>query len=422
MIKKLSVKNFKSIEDLEINCRKINLFIGEPNTGKSNILEALGLLSWYSHWRQDVHLREYVRFQEMQNLFYDNSLDRPVSIKTVEGDLEPSRKSLVERGIQIQFRSEEEAFSFSLSIGDSSHSSLTLDYSGRPPDGFSISDSNFSFVKFYRFERQDVFQGRESSFLMPPHGSNMFTVVMGSKKLRASMARFFNDLGFRLVLRPQARAFESQKQMEDESVDVVFNYPYVSISDTLQRVVFYSIAIESNRNATLILEEPESHAFPYYTKFLGEKIALDESNQYFIATHNPYLLLSILEKAPKNDVSVFITYFRDYQTRVKCLDDEETSELMSYDPFANLDIFVEPLYQIWSDLLKNIKKKRLPALHAFLTEASPMSIEDSSFVIYFDPKFTLHREHVQEAKSKKVIEAELSELMGRPMSLKIIEE
>ncbi len=41
MIEKLAIKNFKSIKELDIDCRRINLFIGEPNTGKSNILEAL---------------------------------------------------------------------------------------------------------------------------------------------------------------------------------------------------------------------------------------------------------------------------------------------------------------------------------------------------------------------------------------------
>ena len=70
MIKKLSVKNFKSIKELGIECRRINLFIGEPNTGKSNILETLGLLSWCGH---DNHLTEYVRFQNMQEFFYDGS-------------------------------------------------------------------------------------------------------------------------------------------------------------------------------------------------------------------------------------------------------------------------------------------------------------------------------------------------------------
>jgi AAA15 family ATPase/GTPase len=174
---------------------------------------------------------------------------------------------------------------------------------------------------------------------MPPHGANLFAVVMGSQKLRKTVARFFKDFGFRLVLKPQERTFEIQKQIEEE--DMVFSYPYILTSDTLQRIIFHVIAIESNENSTLIFEEPEAHAFPYYTGFLGERIAFDKKNQYFITTHNPYLLLSILEKTHKDNVNVCITYFRDYQTKVKCLNDEEVSELMVYDPFANLDYFID---------------------------------------------------------------------------------
>ena len=71
MITKLSIKNFKSIKELDIDCARVNLFIGEPNTGKSSILEALGLLSWSAD--TDFNLGDYVRFEYMENLFYDNS-------------------------------------------------------------------------------------------------------------------------------------------------------------------------------------------------------------------------------------------------------------------------------------------------------------------------------------------------------------
>ena len=74
MITKLSVSNFKSVRRLDIDCKKVNLFIGEPNTGKSNILEALALLSWCAH-PQESPLAGYVRFESTQNLFFDQLLD-----------------------------------------------------------------------------------------------------------------------------------------------------------------------------------------------------------------------------------------------------------------------------------------------------------------------------------------------------------
>ncbi|MFC1719208.1 DNA polymerase III subunit gamma/tau [Candidatus Poribacteria bacterium] len=79
----------------------------------------------------------------------------------------------------------------------------------------------------------------------------------------------------------------------------------------------------------------------------------------------------------------------------------------------------DPLRSTWFKLLKTIKERRLPALHAFLIEATPASISDDSLVIDFDPKFNLHREHVQEAESKKIIEEELSKLMEKSMKLKV---
>ncbi len=335
MIHKLSVKNFKSIKQLEIDCRRINLFIGEPNAGKSNILETLGLLSRGGH--STGSLNDYVRFQYAHNLFYDGLTDEAVEIE-IESDYI--------KGARLRYSNERLTVIFKISESEQKGTDSVvlgiwqLDSSGK---GSQEHFSDLSFIKYYTFEKQSDFQGKESFSLMPPHGSNMFTLVSENRKLKASMARFFKDFGFKLVFRTHENAFEFQKQIEDEDMDSIIQYPYILASDTMQRMIFYTIAIESNENSALIFEEPESHTFPYYTGQLGERIAFDEKNQYFIATHNPYFFLSVLEKVPKDDVNVFITYFQDYQTKVKCLDDEEKSKIMVYDPFANLDYFLGSL-------------------------------------------------------------------------------
>jgi len=45
MIKKIHIQNFKSIYDLELEVGRVNLFIGENGSGKSNLLEALVFVS-----------------------------------------------------------------------------------------------------------------------------------------------------------------------------------------------------------------------------------------------------------------------------------------------------------------------------------------------------------------------------------------
>jgi predicted ATPase len=96
----------------------------------------------------------------------------------------------------------------------------------------------------------------------------------------------------------------------------------------------------------IAIEEPETHMFPFYVKCLAEKIAQgNKGNQYFVSTHNPYFLISLLEKAPKKDVNVFVTFTERNETRVRMLTDEQKEEIlnMDVDVFFNLDKFWEEL-------------------------------------------------------------------------------
>ncbi|MGD2094975.1 MAG: AAA family ATPase [Phycisphaerales bacterium] len=324
MITKLSVSNFKSVRQLDIECKKVNLFIGEPNTGKSNILEALALLSWCGQSGQEP-LRNYVRFELMQYLFYDGLVaDQSVEIRISTKKIDPT-------GIRVTFNTDHyevrkwEGNSAIRKMDDRGHRLIATAF-GHTRD-----------IKFFRFRNLPKHTDGTPGALKPPDGSNLFSVVFGSENLRETMKEFFRKYGLRLVLKPQEKIFELQKQTDD----LVFSYPYVLASDTLRRIIFYTVAIASNKDSVLVFEEPESNAFPYYTKYLGERIALDKTNQFFIATHNPYLLSAIIEKTRKKDVQVFITYFKDFQTRVKPLMPNQVAELMEADPFFNMDRFIE---------------------------------------------------------------------------------
>jgi hypothetical protein len=99
--------------------------------------------------------------------------------------------------------------------------------------------------------------------------------------------------------------------------------------------------MESNKNSTLVFDNPLATASPDYAKHFGERIAFDDSNQYFISTHNLYLLTAILEKTSRDSVNLFITYLKNYDTRVRKLKNEEISVLLDSDPFFNANYFLE---------------------------------------------------------------------------------
>ena len=79
----LCVKNFKSVENLEIGLSRINIFIGEPATGKSNILECIGLLSFLYLNSIDVPLplNYFVRLRDLADMFFVRDTTRSISIE-----------------------------------------------------------------------------------------------------------------------------------------------------------------------------------------------------------------------------------------------------------------------------------------------------------------------------------------------------
>ena len=332
MITQLKIERFKSIRQLSIECRRVNLFIGEPNTGKSNILEAFGLVSWCASSDPNRKLKEFVRFQQLQNIFYDNLTDEPLRI-SFQG--KPLGKVIVEfERDQFNFFTGEDAVEGRGALR-SKNPFARLNYQGDGHKTQQVQEAQP--IKFYRFKELEKFDDNDPGALLPPDGRNLFSVVYGSKAMREWVGELFRPYGLAVVMKPHERTIELQKQQDG----VVTAYSYAMASDTLQRMLFYHAAMQSNKDAVLIFEEPEAHVFPFNTKHLGERIALDASNQYFIATHNLYLLTAVLEKANPNDVAIFATRYRNFETEVIPLNQDQLSRLLEADPFLGLESVLE---------------------------------------------------------------------------------
>ncbi len=324
MIKSLQIQNFKSIKNLQLDCRRINLLIGKPNVGKSNILEAIGLFSipYFGN-----NLKNGIRLEDMSNLFYDGEIGEKVVIEADNLLLSVEHTGASFLAAAKEKSSNQQGFRWEYG------------YSGQRIEALPGPAEAWQAIKFYKFKILETFPRKDPSFLYPPYGDNLLTILMTHPELKAKAADLLNEFGLRLVFQPQENRIAVQKDIED----IVIQFPYSMVSDTLQRLIFYVTAVGSNKESTLLFEEPESHSFPYYTKFLAESFALDNSNQYFISTHNPYLLTSILEKTPLKETAVFMVSFKDYQSKVKSLSEDQISELVSLEAnaFFNLEKFVE---------------------------------------------------------------------------------
>lgn len=329
MIKNLQINNFKSIKKLEMNCKKVNLIIGKPNTGKSNILESLSLISHINYG----NLREFVRFEDLSNLFYNENLENNVLI------------SFNDSLLLIQFYHDSEKFNliysngFNPKITENEGKVISqYNYDGGVVESTLRPDS-LKIFKSYKFSPLKKFKGKNSDFLRPHSGSNLLTLLKNNKSLLDLVNDVFSLFGFKILFDPRALSIRAVKEYEGMFIAL----PYFLVSDTLQRMIFYLMAINSNKNSILIFEEPEAHAFPFYTKMLAENIALDENNnQYFLTTHNPYLFNSILQKTPQNELAIFIAYMEGYETKIKQLNIEEIKDIAKFqtDVFFNIDQFL----------------------------------------------------------------------------------
>lgn len=328
-INRVEIENYKSVEKLSFDARRVTLFIGEPNSGKSNLLEALALLGG----GMSTEFGSVTRSRQAADLFFDHDVEREIKVTTDSGfswtlTFQPQKGSFA-AAVSLPGKAPEKSeFQSHLVWSGERH------HPGQQPSRWPAPKE--SPVRYYLY-RQGTFQRGVQQYgpLEPPTGNNLPALLYSNKAFRESVSALFRAKDFRLEIRPE----QSEILISKEVDDILYSYPFEAISETLRRIVFYKAVLETNSDSVLVLDEPEANTFPFYTKYLAERIALDESNQFFITTHNPYVLMSIIEKTPKADLAVHVARMKNYRTELRLLSDDELSEALDLgmDVFLNLD-------------------------------------------------------------------------------------
>jgi len=348
MIKTLEINNYKSIDHVKLECKRINLFIGKPNVGKSNILEAL--LLFQNDYPSNI------RFQNLRNLFLDQNLNNPIvvslddkklhlkywnkyrtyiahalqlkgshSVGFVNNILEKEVKALQGKGAR---RTE-------LQLG-----SRDVDIQGKITDAFELNNFVYPSIKKFSFKKNNNAEvsHQESNELLAPFGENIFEVLKHDKELLKEVSSLFSEYGYSLIIDYVTNKAEIQKIIDNISYKV----PYTLMADTLQRVIFYLVAIKKSNAEAILLEEPENNSFPPYIRKIAFEIAYSEK-QFFIATHSPYLFNTLISEGKRDDIAVHIVSLDDYKTKIKTMTPEQLSDLSNHgiDVFFNLDLFAE---------------------------------------------------------------------------------
>lgn len=317
--REITIKNYKSVKELTLHdCRRYNLLIGKPNVGKSNILEAMSLFQspYFSGWKLDIN--SALRIDYVSSLFYLGDVSNPIEVTTDTHSLEMTYRN--QKNLDISFKSTDKETTTRL------HSMTPEEVM----EGYPV-------VRTYNYTHiNDHDDEVELPFLCPVTASNLSEIIKKTPELYNFVSELLRQDGLSLI-------FDAGKQeysvMKTEGDNRSMMLPLKALADSLLRLIYYKAAIVSNTDAVLVMEEPEAHTYPPYISRIVQDIIASKDNQFFIATHSPYVVNEFLQE--EADVAIYIIDAEEGKTKATRLTDEEVSEVYEYgiDLFFNTDSF-----------------------------------------------------------------------------------
>lgn len=324
IIKTVSITNYKSLESLKISrCKTYNLFIGRPNVGKSNIIEALSCMAIPYLFQMKKALGSIFRVERASALFFNGMVSQPIKVKM--GDYEVRLENASSNKIDVYADHKNDSQPFSI-----------VDMKVKK------GISEYPIFKPYNYEAHESADWHtqvDMPFLCPWDGNNMMQVLQQNESIMQYFVELLKEYGLQLTLDMVQQEVKILKPISDTSSFII---PYKALADSIKRLMFYKAAVDSNKDSVLMFEELEAHAYPPYISKIAQTIIQNPSNQYFITTHSPYVINEFLENRTL-DVAIHLVDYKNGKTVVKTLSAREMGEVYDYgiDLFFNTEAFLD---------------------------------------------------------------------------------
>jgi len=320
----VSIRNFKSVREAKMRLGRVTVLLGPAASGKSNILEALALATYFDRYvlYDDVEpLYQLLRTEEAPDLFTFYDLTKVVEISLATSEWNKHLRLYFQKGLSIEVND------IILPIVSENYTPVynflrLFKHSG----GFySIHVEDIKRLgamkdkvlgRFYGFDRfrggvvnsisgsAEVGTPRD---LLREDGKNIRVVAGKQLEVIRDINAELQEFGRIEVklLRDRIVLFDNDVEMKPSAA-----------SDSIYRVLYNLIGLASTvyfvktngleGRALALLEEPEAQIFPQFFNLLVKYVAkLSEVGYVVISTHNPILVSLLRDKV---DVTLYYIY------------------------------------------------------------------------------------------------------------------
>ena len=353
-IDNIEIKNFKSIRHQKIEgCKRINVFVGPPNVGKSNILEALGIFSISDN---TLPFSDFVRMGKPTTLFFNGVIENNIQIilndffrakikyekegifvsmqevRYLNNNFENIDPEIENKRILNELDSLDKIIikgSYFISIENNQISNLRGDSQMRIYDNLDNDRLNSNVVNRvpvfkYEFKKNLRYNSSHPLNLKHPFGENIFEIISTKEELHESVTSILNSYGLNFLYDSEIQEYKILKMDGNK----FFTVPYFMTADTLRRLIFYKAAVLSNNKSILLFEEPEANCYEPYIMEITNAIKNDKNeNQFFIVTHSQYVIDELMrDEGSRNDTNIYLVGLANNETKVKLLSAKASKE------------------------------------------------------------------------------------------------
>lgn len=323
-LKDVHIHHFRSIRDCSLtDLRQINVLIGRPNTGKTNIIDAVTLFAIPELTnRTDLKLKHVIRAHTPEELFL------------IKNQTQYARVTSNRVGCALQY-SQVTGLNAQLTF-DNAHGEHVYNFDA----AFRALASSNTFIdpviKRYRYFNHIAFTRIGGTELTVPYGQNLFGLLDESPEIQKLIAEIIDSTGITMHFDAHGPKI---RITNDPRPNTELHFP--SLSASLQRLCFYLAAIKSNREKFIVFDNPDANIFPTMLVHLATGMLENVSNQYLFSTHEYYILIDLLEDELEK-VAIFNVYTENGETKIYRLTDEDLKAILynGVDPFINNEAFI----------------------------------------------------------------------------------